>query len=112
MITNDLKEVEYFERYKNARMNGTKEGWKLFPKPPNQLITRINILSIDSIDTQNMVVVLTLEIRVSWFDRRLVYNNLVEDITNFIPASAAERIWLPLDNIIFIYSVVGEMHKD
>ena len=37
MIINDLKEVEYFEGYKNARMNRTKQGLKLFPKPPNQL---------------------------------------------------------------------------
>ena len=83
-----------------------------FKSNPVSLKTRINILSIDSIDTQNMVVVLTLEIRVRWIDQRLTYNNLVEKKTNFIPAKAANKIWLPLENVIFVDSVVGEMHKD
>ena len=88
-------------------------------KPPQngtldlvKLNTSINILSIDSIDTDNMVVALTFEIRVRWIDSRLTYNNLVENTNNFIPSREASGIWLPLDNIIFVDSVVRETFKD
>ena len=79
---------------------------------PVKLKTQINILSIDSIDTSNMIVALTLEIRIRWIDGRLTYHNLIDNERNFIPTRSASGIWLPLDNIIFVDSVIGETYKD
>ena len=77
-----------------------------------RLRVQINILSIDAIDTCKMIVTLTMEIRIRWFDGRLTYKNLVENETNFIPERESNGIWLPLNNIIFIDSVAGDTFRD
>ena len=77
------------------------------------LITSINILTIDSIDTLNMRVALTLQIRILWADSRLKYRNLLTDGNKtFIPNEVVDRMWLPLDNIFFPNSDVGSVYTD
>ena len=74
------------------------------------LVTKVEILSIDSIDTMKMVVGLTLKISVRWFDHRLVYRNLNSNGNEtFIPENDAKKIWLPLDNVCFQNAVIGSL---
>ena len=41
------------------------------------IITKLEIVNVDSIDTINMVVTLTVEIRMKWHDERLVFSTLL-----------------------------------
>jgi hypothetical protein len=77
------------------------------------IITRVNILSIDSIETSEMVVGLTLKISIRWIDPRLTYSNL-KSIGNktVVQDRISDRLWLPLRNILFQNSVVGSLFID
>ena len=70
------------------------------PNPNTEMRIQINILNIDFIDTIKMAVGLTLEIYLKWFDERLKFSNPNINEENLIPTKEAQKLWLPLDNLI------------
>ena len=89
-----------------------------FPKPKDQdsatafpIQTQLKIISFDRIDTVNMIIGITAEIRLTWKDRRLTFANLV-DGQNKIPSKTAERLWIPIHTLINENAVIGSMETD
>ena len=87
------------------------------PEPMNRsealpIQTQIEILTIDSIDTINMVVVMTINIRLYWKDSRLKFSNLIIGGKNIVQSGTVKGLWIPLDYFIFENSIIGEIEKD
>ena len=70
------------------------------------------IISIDSIDTINMIVTLTMELKFEWFDKRLTYSNPDINEKNLISEEQSKKIWTPLRNIIHENAIIGEIAYD
>ena len=70
------------------------------------------IISIDSIDTINMMVTLTMELKFKWFDKRLTYSNPDINKTNLISEEQSGKIWTPLRDIIHENAIIGEVAYD
>ena len=70
------------------------------------------IISIDSIDTMNMIVTITMEVTLKWFDKRLVFSNPEISKTNLITKDQTEMIWTPLREIINENAIIGEVMYD
>ena len=77
-----------------------------------KIITKINILNIDSIDSVNMIVTLTMKIILEWFDSRLMFSNLMYHTENIMPEEHADRIWSPLRDMTYENAVIGEVTYD
>ena len=56
---------------------------------------RVHVVSVDSINTVDMKVALTLSLQIKWHDRRLRYFNLNPEDENIVPATQASTIWSP-----------------
>ena len=87
------------------------------PEPMNRsealpIQTQIEILTIDSIDTINMVVGITINIRLYWKDSRLKFSNLIIGGKNIVQPGTVDGLWIPLDFLIFENSIIGEIKKD
>ena len=76
------------------------------------LLTRLDIISIDFIDTVKMLVTITIEIHIKWHDERLSFVNIFKDRENFASDAKIAKIWLPLDNLIIDNSIIGETKYD
>ena len=70
------------------------------------------VISIDLIDTVNMVIAVTLEIGFRWNDKRLQFFNLLKGYSNLISPQISNELWLPLNSLIIENSVVGEVVYD
>lgn len=82
------------------------------PLEPNNsvdLITRINIVSVDVIDTYKMLIGITFDFEVKWIDARLNFQNLDSSEENFISIEAAEKLWLPYKHIVHDNAILGEI---
>lgn len=79
---------------------------------PMMITIRNRIISIDSIDTINMIVTLTMELRFEWFDKRLTYSNPVINKRNLISEQQSDIIWTPLRDIIHENAIIGEVVYD
>ena len=87
------------------------------PEPRNRsealpITTEVEIITIDSIDAVNMLVGLTINIRVKWRDPRLTFANLVRGGKNIVQSNTVEELWIPLDYFIFENTIIGEIYKD
>ena len=77
---------------------------------PLSITTEVEIVSIDSIDVINMVVGLTIKIRLKWRDPRLTFANLVRGGKNIVQPGTVQGLWIPLDYMIFENSIIGEIY--
>ena len=102
----DLVEIPTFYNKINPPLVFKENG------QPVELPTRIDIVSVDVIDALNMLVGITFEIKVKWIDSRLTYQNLDSKGKNLISIEAAERLWLPCDNIRHDNAILGEVITD
>ena len=83
----------------------------------NPIFVQITILNIDSIDTVSMTVGLTIDINLSWRDRRLVLENILsakEQFNDFkiVSRRELEMIWLPMPEILHENAVLGKEIQD
>ena len=74
--------------------------------------TKMIIHKIDVINTVNMIVGLTVEIKMQWSDNRLTFANLNWESQNPVAEEITNRLWLPLDNLIHENAVIGKIYKD
>ena len=94
--------------------------WYKKNNPPDQKIpntaldirTQITIMKIDYISTIDMMVGLTLKIRMKWHDGRLTFWNPNTNHDNVLSNDAGLQLWLPLDNLIHNNAVIGEVKYD
>ena len=70
------------------------------------------ILKIDSIDTINMMVALTMELYLEWYDGRLSFFNAYDDQDNIITDDESKLIWTPMRNLVHENAVVGDVIYD
>ena len=68
---------------------------------------KTTIENIDSIDTIDMIVTITMKMQITWFDRRLNFNN--PNKVNLIPAETAKQLWTPLSSLIYENAIIGEV---
>ena len=73
---------------------------------------QIRIVSIDSIDTVNMVVSITMELKFKWFDKRLAFSNPEIRKRNLISKQEPDSIWTPLGDIVHENAIIGEVILD
>ena len=66
------------------------------------------LISIDSIDTVNMEITITLEMKIKWFDKRLTFFNPTTNKNNFISKEIVSQIWTPLRDMIHESAIIGE----
>jgi hypothetical protein len=77
-----------------------------------QINTQVSVLSIDNIDTLDMVVGLTIQINVQWQDQRLRFYNPTINKSNTIPSGSVDKLWLPMENIMHENAIIGEVRED
>ena len=70
------------------------------------------IIKIDSIDTINMMVELTMEVFLTWSDERLLFFNPQRNKDNIISDGLWKKMWNPMRNIIYENAIVGEVIYD
>lgn len=76
---------------------------------PLQINMHPTVISIDGIDTVNMIVTLTMEIRLNWHDKRLNYFNPLMDKDNMIPSEMTHQLWTPMRDLIHENAIIGEI---
>ena len=74
--------------------------------------TEIELINIDSIDTVNMAVTLTLKISMKWHDSRLTFSNPRINQTNPVLTETSQLLWLPFDNLVYENAIIGEIKLD
>ena len=79
---------------------------------PMKIDINATIISIDSIDTVNMILTLTIKIYLEWLDMRLTFSNPDWNKHNSIPKETAEQLWSPLRDIVHENAIVGEIKYD
>ena len=77
-----------------------------------QISMGINIEHIDSIDTVNMVLTLTMKLTLKWYDKVLTFSNLAPNTNNFFPSEKKSLIWTPLRDMIQENEIIGERKTD
>ena len=77
-----------------------------------RLITSVNIITVDIIDTLKMLIGITFEIAIKWKDDRLFFENLDTDGANLISTETANKLWLPSDNIVHDNAILGDIVID
>ena len=76
-----------------------------------EINTQLSIISIDEIDTLRMMVGLTIQINIQWLDQRLEFHNPIMNQENIIPQGIAQRLWLPIDNIVHENAIIGHIEN-
>ena len=76
---------------------------------PMKLNTLIRIEYINLIDTTEMKMELTLQIKMQWKDYRLKVTNLPRNQTFLIPVKTIKELWIPLDNTIHENATIGKI---
>ena len=79
---------------------------------PSMLKTQINIISIDDIDSLNMLIVVTFEMQLKWTDARLNFENLDTSAVNPMSEETARNIWMPSEHIIHDNAILGKIIED
>ena len=78
---------------------------------PLSLMTHILVESINVIDTMNMIIELTIRIRIRWTDGRIRLKNLPKNAKSPVPFHVAEKLWLPLDSIVHDNAMIGKVQQ-
>ena len=79
---------------------------------PLVISTKIKIEHIDSIDTVNMILSLTMKLTFQWNDKVLMFSNLIPDSNNYIPTEKRKLIWNPFRDMIQDDAIIGGTDKD
>ena len=84
------------------------------PEPTSEdgntdIIIDTRVLKIDSIDTINMMVALTMELYLKWYDGRLSFFNPYLHQDNMISDVESKQIWTPMRNLIHDNAKVGDV---
>ena len=87
------------------------------PEPVNKseplaIQTLIEIISIDTIDTINMHIGLTLDIHMKWMDSRLTFANLIPNSQNNLLPIVVRQIWIPLQYVTHENALLGNIYPD
>ena len=87
------------------------------PEPSNtskplDILTYVKIISIDTIDTINMHIGLTLDIHMKWKDSRLTYANLIPNSQNNLLQRTIHKMWIPLDFVTHENGLLGAIYPD
>ena len=73
-----------------------------------QLFVHLHLVSIDRIDTINMLVVITIRLNFRWNDPSLRFFNLQQGHDNVISSDEANKIWTPSNSLIIENEIVGK----
>ena len=76
---------------------------------PLKIDTKINIENVDSIDTVNMIIAVTMKITLQWNDKLLMFANLFSGTDNLIPEEKMKLIWHPIRDMIQENAVLGRI---
>ena len=76
---------------------------------PLEIKIQSRIIAIDSIDTVNMIVTVTLELDLEWFDKRLTFSNPDTNQGNLISNQKSKTLWNPLRDVIHENAIIGEI---
>ena len=79
---------------------------------PVFMSTRVDIYSIDLINTLEMLIGITFHLSVKWSDSRLDFLNLDSRGYNLISIEASNKLWLPCENIRHDNAMLGEIIAD
>ena len=87
-------------------------------KPPKQdmqdgtpIFLELNVYSIDSIDSVNMHVGLTLEVTMKWYDDRIQFRNLFPGQKHRLNSEVVQDLWNPFDKLVFENAIIGKTLK-
>ena len=78
----------------------------------HHLMTHVEIISVDIIDTTKMLIGITFKVCIKWSDGRLNFLNLDTDSKNLISQETTSKLWLPSDNIQHDNAILGEIIMD
>ena len=76
---------------------------------PLEIKIQSRIIAIDSIDTLNMIVTVTLEVDLEWFDKRLTFSNPDIHQENLISNQKSKSLWNPLRDVIHENAIIWEI---
>mgnify|MGYP002054490611 CR=1 FL=1 len=79
---------------------------------PMKIKIHTSIISIDSIDTVNMILELTMKLFLEWYDKALTFSNLFPDTKNMIDNNKISAIWTPMDEITQRNAIIGEVKTE
>ena len=99
--------IDIPKSYKKIRPPPQKIG----SKETFHVYVNVTIENIDTIDMRGMLVGLTLKVSIMWQDVRLAYRNLVPGKCNLVGHDESEKLWLPLDNIVYERAIIGRIYK-
>ena len=68
-----------------------------------------SIDSINDIDTIEMVLELTQNIALSWFDSRLEFTNLHNGALNVVNYGLEKQVWTPFDHMVYENALIGKI---
>ena len=71
-----------------------------------------NVVNIDSVDTVDMIITLTMEISIMWNDKRLKFTNPSIKKGSIIPSEVADQLWTPFRNLVHENAILGEIIYD
>ena len=93
--------------------NQAKKPKSSISDAPLNVGIQATIDNIDSIDTVNMIVTITMEIRLTWKDQRLKFFNPELNKSNIIPLQISQGLWTPLQDLKHENAIIGEIiHED
>ena len=76
---------------------------------PLEIGIKINVENIDSIDTVNMILAVTMKIFLQWNDKLLMFSNLFSGTDNLIPEEKMNLLWHPIRDMIQENAVLGKI---
>ena len=79
------------------------------PITPLEIRTQIKVINFDTIDTVNMKLTLTMEMRMEWYDNRLTFLNPTIDQDNRVPNKVVRQLWIPLNDLTHENAIIGEI---
>ena len=79
---------------------------------PLDIPIMVDIESIESIDTVNMIFELTMKLTLEWYDKVLTFSNLIPDTNNMIPNDNISALWTPVQGMIQWNAIIGEVKTD
>ena len=87
------------------------------PKPLDEkkslkLLISLQVFNVDSVDTINMVVTLTVQICIKWHDRRLRFFNAFESLDNVVDYEKTKEMWIPTNHLIIDNAIIGDIQYD
>ena len=79
---------------------------------PLEITTMIILEQIVSIDTVNMILIVTMKMTLQWYDKVLMFSNLIPGTDNLIPNSKQNLLWDPARDIIQENAIIGSTKID